>query len=278
MKRTVFFISDGTGITAETLGYSLLTQFDNVQLEPVTVPYVDTLTKAKNVVKKINTLAKKEKQKPIIFSTLVNQKIKSVIAESEGLLLDFFSTFIDALQKELKVTATPHIGRMHGLVDYKAYMMRIEAVNYALSHDDGLRPQNYDQADVILVGVSRSGKTPTSLYLALQFGLYAANYPFTEDDMDKNDLPASLQGYQSKLFGLTIDPKRLNLIREERRANSQYASLAQCQREIKKIEKLFETRKIPYLSTTTRSIEEIASSILTIMGLKRRLAEGEHHK
>ena len=146
MKRTVFFISDGTGITAETLGYSLLTQFDNVQLNHVTVPYVDTLAKAKTVVKKINTIAKEEKQKPIIFSTLVNPKIKSVIAESQGLLLDFFSTFMDRLQNELKVAPTPHIGRMHGLVDYKSYMTRIEAVNYALSHDDGLRAENYEQA------------------------------------------------------------------------------------------------------------------------------------
>lgn len=277
MKRTVFFISDGTGITAETLGHSLLTQFDRVQFENITIPYVDTVKKAETIVKKINSIAVKEKQKPIIFSTLVNPKIKALFADSKGLLMDFFTTFIDSLQQELKIPATPHIGRMHGLVDYKAYMMRIEAVNYALSHDDGLRAQNYEQADIILVGVSRCGKTPTCLYLALQFGLYAANYPFTEDDMNDLDLPQSLQMHRAKLFGLSIDPKRLSLIREERRANSKYASLEQCQREVCKVEQFFEKRKIPFLSTTTRSIEEIASSILTIMSLKRRLNDGEQH-
>lgn len=277
MKRTVFFISDGTGITAEALGHSLLTQFEQVQFANVTIPYVDSVSKAEAVVKQINSAAAKDGTKPIIFSTLVNAKIRTVLAKSQGLVLDLFKTFIDSLEAELQTTPTPYVGRMHGLVDYKAYMMRIEAVNYALSHDDGLRLQNYDQADLILVGVSRCGKTPTCLYLALQFGLYAANYPFTEDDMDNMNIPESLKPYQSKLFGLSIEPKRLHLIRQERRANSQYASLAQCQREVRKVEQFYETIKIPYLSTTTRSIEEIASSILTTMGLKRRFSEGEHH-
>lgn len=273
MKRTVFFISDGTGLTAETLGHSLLTQFDNLHFDNVTIPYIDTVKKAKAAVKKINSAAELDEERPIVFSTLVNPSIRSVIATSNGLLLDFFKTFIDSLELELKMPPTPHIGRMHGLVDYKAYMMRIEAVNYSLSHDDGLRPQNYDQADLILVGVSRCGKTPTSLYLALQFGLFAANYPFTEDDMGDLKLPDSLKSYHAKLFGLSIDPMRLHLIRQERRANSRYASLAQCKLEVQKVEQFYHREKIPFLSTTTRSIEEIASSILATLGLKRRLGE-----
>lgn len=277
MKRTVFFISDGTGITAETLGHSLLTQFDQLQFDHVTIPYIDNVNKAKAAVEKINSVAKEEGQKPIIFSSLVNPKIRTIISTSQGFLLDFFKTFMDSLESELKIQATPHIGRMHGLVDYKAYMMRIEAVNYALNHDDGLRSQNYDQADLILVGVSRCGKTPTCLYLALHFGLFPANYPFTEDDMINNDIPESLRPYRSKLFGLSIDPMRLHLIRQERRANSRYASLDQCKLEVRKTEQFFKDNQIPYLSTTTRSIEEIATSLLTTLGLKRRLGDGDHH-
>lgn len=277
MKRTVFFISDGTGITAETLGHSLLTQFDQVQFDNVTIPYIDTPAKAKSAVAQINSTAKKDGTRPIIFSTLVNPSIRSLISTSKGLLLDFFKTFMDSLETELKIAPTPHIGRMHGLVDYKAYMMRIEAVNYALNHDDGLRPQNYDKADLILVGVSRCGKTPTCLYLALQFGLYAANYPFTEDDINNSHIPASLLPYRSKLFGLSIDPMRLHLIRQERRANSRYASLTQCKLEVKKVEHFFHDNNIPFLSTTTRSIEEIATSLIATLGIKRRLGDSDHH-
>lgn len=273
MKRTVFFISDGTGITAETLGHSLLTQFDKVQFDSTTLPYIDSVKKAKAAVEQINSVAKKDKQRPIIFSTLVNPVLQAEIEKSKGLLLDFFKTFITSLQAELKTTPTHHVGRMHGLVDYKAYMMRIEAVNYALSHDDGLRSQNYNHADLILIGVSRCGKTPTCLYLALQFGLFAANYPFTEDDMGNLKLPESLEPLRTKLFGLSIEPSRLKLIRQERRPNSRYASLAQCKLEVRKVEELFAREKIPFLSSTTRSIEEISSLIISTMGLKRRLGE-----
>lgn len=273
MKRSIFFISDGTGITAETLGHSLLTQFDQVQFDHVTIPYIDTAQKAEDAVNKINLVADKEKQRPIIFSTLVNPSIRSIIATSKGLLLDFFKTFLDSLETELKTPTTQHVGRMHGLVDYKSYMARIEAVNYALNHDDGLGSQNYDQADLILIGVSRCGKTPTCLYLALQFGLLAANYPFTEDDLINSKLPPNLQPFHSKLFGLSIDPARLSLIRQERRPNSRYASLAQCKKEVVQVEGYFEREKIPFLSSTTRSIEEIASSIIATMNLKRRFGE-----
>lgn len=271
MKRTVFFISDGTGITAETLGHSLLTQFENLSFEKITIPYVDTLTKAEEIVTRINQTATKDENKPLIFSTLVNPEIREIINKSHGLLLDFFKTFINPLEAELKTKSTHHIGRMHGLVDYNAYMTRINAVNYTQSHDDGLSQQNYAKADIILIGVSRCGKTPTCLYLALQFGTFAANYPFTEEDMSELKLSPTLQKYKHKLFGLTIAPERLHAIREERRPNSRYASVAQCELEIKKVENLFRSEKIPFLSTTTRSIEEIATTVLTTMGIKRRL-------
>jgi [pyruvate, water dikinase]-phosphate phosphotransferase / [pyruvate, water dikinase] kinase len=273
MKRTVFFISDGTGITAETLGDSLLTQFEQIQFDKITIPYIDTPEKARLAVEQINAAATQDGWQPIVFSTLVDPATRTLVQTCRGLFLDFFTTFIGALERELQMPSTHHVGRMHGLVDYKAYMTRMEAVNYTLSHDDGLRSQNYDDADLILVGVSRCGKTPTSLYLALQFGLYAAIYPFTADDMGNLVLPDILKVHRTKLFGLSIDPVRLQLIRQERRPNSQYASLAQCQEEVRKVEQLFQRENIPFLSSTTRSIEEIASSVLSTMGLKRKLSE-----
>lgn len=271
MKRTVFFISDGTGITAETLGHSLLTQFEQIEFDKITLPYIDTADKARATVEKINDAAKKDGKRPLVFSTLVNPEMRAYIAASGGLLLDFFNTFINPLEAELQTPSSHHIGRMHGLVNDKAYMTRIEAVNYALGHDDGVRSQNYTHADIILIGVSRCGKTPTCLYLALQFGLFAANYPFTDEDMNPMTLPLVLQQHRAKLFGLTIEPERLHLIREERRRGSRYSSLAQCQSEVAQVEHFFQQEKIPFLSSTSRSIEEIASSILVKMGLKRRL-------
>lgn len=271
MRRTIFFLSDGTGITAETLGHSLLTQFEAIQFEKITIPYIDDTDKANAAVEKINQAATTDGCKPLVFSTLVNPEIRDILTTSKGLLLDFFDAFIHPLEQELQIRSTHRIGRMHGLVDYNAYMTRINAVNYTLIHDDGIGSKNYEQADIILVGVSRCGKTPTCLYLALQFGISAANYPFTEEDMDDLKLPAALQQNRAKLFGLTIEPERLQLIRQERRPNSQYSSLEQCKLEVAKVEELLKREKIPYLCSTARSIEEIATSIAAAMGIKRRL-------
>lgn len=272
MKRTVFFISDGTGITAETLGHSLLSQFEQQQFDYMTIPYVDTLTKAEDAMNRIKEIAIRDHVKPIVFATLVNSEIRAIFSRSEGLLLDFFNVFIDPLEKELQMRSSHRVGRTHGLINYNTYKTRIDAVNFTLSHDDGSCIREYHKADIILVGVSRCGKTPTCLYLALQFGIFAANYPFTEEDLTPNiELPKFLQEYRQKIFGLTIEPQRLQTIRTERRPGSPYAQLEQCRKEIEKVELLFKREKIPYLSSTTRSIEEIATSILAATGVERRL-------
>jgi [pyruvate, water dikinase]-phosphate phosphotransferase / [pyruvate, water dikinase] kinase len=271
-KRTVFFISDGTGITAENLGKSLLTQFEQIPFEEVTVPYVDNVEKARQVVERINQTYEKEGLRPILFSTLANNELHKILATSQGLLLDFFQNYIEQLENELKITASHSIGKAHAL-DSSAYNTRIEAMNYALGNDDGLNTHNYNKADIILVGVSRSAKTPTCLYMALQYGIYAANYPFTEEDLDHLGLPSFLLPIKDRLFGLTIDAHRLHTIRTERRPNSRYASLDQCQKEVRMVENLFKKENIPYISTTSRSIEEIATIIINNKNLKRRLAK-----
>src|SRR5690606_6518362 len=213
-ERTVFFLSDQTGVTAETLGHSLLTQFDSQEFRQVTLPFIDTEDKAREAVRKINEAARSASMKPIIFSTLVQDEFRAIVKEAEGLHLDIFDVFLEPLEHELELKSTHTAGRAHGMSDIESYMKRIEATNFALANDDGGMTRNYEMADVILVGVSRSGKTPTCLYLALQYGVYAANFPLTDEEFDSGTLPEFLVSQKSKLFGLTIAPARLRQIRK----------------------------------------------------------------
>ncbi len=270
MKRTAFFISDSTGITAETLGESLLTQFENVQFERIVLPFIDSVEKAQRAVTQINEAASRDGLKPIVFDTVVNDNYRKIIAESDGFTIDIISTFLAPLEQELGIASNHAVGRAHTVDSEAHYKRRIEAMNYALDNDDGARINRYDQADVILIGVSRSGKTPASLYISLQTGLFAANYPLTEEDLDRPALPKPLQPYRDRLFGLTIEPERLQSIRHERRPNARYSSLRQCEDEVRQAEAMFQRFGISYIDTTHCSVEEIASRILYDRGLHGR--------
>ena len=269
-KRTVFFVSDQTGVTAETMGHSLLTQFDGLDFRPVTLPFISTVDKAEEAVTKINAVALEDGARPVVFSTLVNDDVRTVVRQADCLYLDFFDAFLGPMEQELGQVSSHALGRAHGVTDLAAYTARINATNFAMANDDGTHTREYDRADVILIGVSRSGKTPTCLYLALQYGVYAANYPLVDDDLDSRQLPAVVAPYRDKLFGLTIEPERLHQIREERRPGSRYASIAQCTYELRAAEQLFERFGVPYLDTTDCSIEEIASRVLERKKLARR--------
>lgn len=270
-RRTVFFLSDRTGITAETLGLSLISQFENIDFAQVTLPFVDSIEKAVEATNRINQSASDQENKPIIFSTILNPDVRHILECSNAYYVDFFKTFLPGLESELKMSSANVTGRIHSAGDVHAYNTRIEAVNYALNYDDGARTSGYDSADVILVGVSRCGKTPTCLYLAMQFGIRAANYPMTEDDLHVTTLPKALKPHRNKLFGLTIDPKRLHAIRQGRSPDSNYATLLQCEREVKAVEDLFFHENIPFLSSTNLSIEELATKLIVISGIERRL-------
>ncbi len=271
MKRFVFIISDGTGITAESLANSLMTQFENIVFERQTIPYLDSIEKATALVTRVNTSYEETNIRPLIFMTMINPDISSFIKQSEACVFDLFNTFLAPLEQELLTKSSYTVGRTHGVADVESYNHRIEAVNYTLEHDDGIKTRDYDKADIILIGVSRCGKTPSCLYMALQFGILAANYPFTDDDLSDFRLPEALKPYKKKLFGLTIDPERLQHIRTERRPNSQYASSDQCRLETAEVEAMYQQENIPCLNSTRYSIEEIATKIMTSAGLKRRL-------
>lgn len=271
MSRTVFFVSDSTGITAETLGHTLLTQFDSIEFKQVTLPFVSDVNKAEEAVAKINVAAQADEQRPIVFSTLTSSEVYEAVTRSNALVLDLFSVFIRPLEREFNRGSSHARGRSHGLVDRASYQIRIEAVDFALSHDDGASTRHYGDADIILIGVSRSGKTPTCIYLGMQFGIRAANFPITEENLNDGRLPEPLAPWRERLFGLTIDAERLRQIRSERRPNSRYASVSQCRREVREVEALFNAHGIKYLDTSSTSIEEIATRMLQETGLKRRL-------
>ncbi len=270
MQRTIFFVSDGTGITAETIGHSLLTQFEGIDFKQVRLPFVDNLDKAKDARDRISKAAKEDQSRPIVINTLVDKALSEIFYDSDGLVLDIFDQFIDQLEQEFGISRSNRVGRAHGLVDYQTYENRMDATNYALKHDDGA-DLHYNNADVILVGVSRSGKTPTCLYMALHYGVKAGNYPLTEDDLDEMKLPSRLRPFKNKLFGLTIDPERLHQIRQARRPDSKYADIKQCRNEVAEAESLFRLHGIPSLNTTHTSIEEMASKILVQFGLERNM-------
>jgi [pyruvate, water dikinase]-phosphate phosphotransferase / [pyruvate, water dikinase] kinase len=270
-RRTVFFVSDGTGITAQMLGHSLLTQFEGVDFDQVTLPFVDSTEKAEECLARIEAHTAAGNGQPVVFSTLVNQDVRAVVRRARALFLDFFETFIDPLEAGLGVKSSHTIGRSHSAMDKKEYHQRIEAINFAMAHDDGASHRELAQADVILIGVSRSGKTPTSLYLAMQFGVKAANYPLIPEDFQRAKLPEALRMQKTKLFGLTIAPERLHEIRKERRPDSRYAALDNCRYEVAEAESLMRREGIHSINSTTKSIEEIATTILRELRIHRQI-------
>ncbi|MFK8030401.1 MAG: pyruvate, water dikinase regulatory protein [Gammaproteobacteria bacterium] len=269
LTRTVFYISDQTGITAETLGHSLLTQFEDVKFRAVTLPFIDTVDKAEEAYRRVNLTSDVEGSRPIVFSTFVQDDLRDIVSQSNGLFLDFFDAFIGPLEKELGSKSTHTTGKAHGVADSANYSRRMEAVNFAVTNDDGANVNGFSQAQVILVGVSRCGKTPTCLYLALQHGVFAANYPLNEDDFEAGRLPRVLEENKDKLYGLTIEPARLQQIREERRPDSRYSSSRQVGFELRAADALYRKYGVPNLNTTHTSIEEIAAKVMSHMHLKR---------
>jgi regulator of PEP synthase PpsR (kinase-PPPase family) len=271
MRRTIFFVSDQTGITVEALGHSLLTQFDGLDYKPVTVPFVDTVDKANRVAESINRAAAEDGLRPMVFASLVRDDVRAPLLQCNALVLDYFDAFLAPIERELASRSSHALGRAHGIGDSRAYNMRIEATNFAVAADDGHSVDHYDRADVILTGVSRSGKTPTCLYMALQYGVFAANYPLTDDDLEGTALPTALRPHLAKLYGLTIAPERLRQIRLERRSHGVYATAQQISFELRAAEALFKRHGIRCIDTTHSSIEEIASTILSDAGLERRV-------
>lgn len=266
--RPVYIISDRTGVTAGTMAHTLLTQFPNINFERHTVPFVDTDDKVKSTIRQINHSYKEHKVKPLVFTSFMDTNFTHDFSQSDGIVIDLFKPFIHALEQHLNSDSSHQAGQAHGIVKEHDYMHRMDAINFAMKYDDGVRMGDYHKADLILIGVSRAGKTPTSLYMALHYGLYTANYPLADDDFEAGKLPEPLINSRDKLFGLTIDPFQLQKIRQKRRADSQYASIGQCQQEVRQAQQFFKRYRIPHTDSTAMSIEELASLIVHRMNLE----------
>ncbi len=268
--RAIFYVSDGTGITAETIGHSVLTQFDGIPFQTLRLPFVDNEAKARAAAGEIRRIGDETGFRPVVINTVIDSHLSALIAESGALMLDVFAPFIPPLEQELGMPRTPRVGKAHGGADSAEYEARMNATNYALTHDDGVQA-NFSDAEVILMGVSRSGKTPTCLYMALHYGVRAANYPLLPEDLENGELPPKLRIHRARIYGLTIDPRRLAQIREQRRAGSRYASIDQCRWEVEESERLFRREGIPTMHSTHMSIEEIASKVMQSLGIHRQL-------
>ena len=267
--RTLFIISDRTGITLEHLVRTLLTQFDELCCERMVLPFLDTPAKIEAALREIDAAATEDGAKPVVFSSIVDEGLRTRLKEANAQVFDIFDTFLAPLSAATGIAHSGHIGLSHGIGDLGEYDRRVDAVNFALNYDDGSRFKGLDDADLILVGVSRCGKTPTCLYLAMQYAVRAANFPLTEDDFLLGRLPEPLRAHRDRLFGLTISPDRLHRIREERRPGSDYASLARCRREISAAEDLFRNNAIAFLDSTAVSIEELSIEIMQRVGVER---------
>lgn len=268
--RPVFIVSDGTAITAETLAHSVMTQFPDLVYDQQRIPFIDTQEKAHQVAKRIERTLNETGVRPLVFSTFVDPEIsKEFLKTAPGFQVELFRSFVGPMERELGMKSTHTVGATHKIRNEERYNKRIAAIDYTLTHDDGQTNRGLDQAEVILVGVSRSGKTPTSLFLAMQFGIKVANYPLIPEDFDRGELPPALEPLRDKLFGLSIKPERLSEIRNERRPGSHYASIENCRKEIEDAEKLMRRNGIEWLNSTTKSIEEIAATIIAKQHLEK---------
>ncbi|TAM11288.1 MAG: kinase/pyrophosphorylase [Nevskiaceae bacterium] len=269
VQRDVFFLSDGTGITAETLGNALLTQFEGCTFEKTTLPFIHSVERAHSVVEYLRQVEKTSGERPIVFSTTTSNAIRDELRAAPVLFIDLFDSMLPAIEAELGVKSTHAQGRAHSLADGNRYDARMAAVNYAMEHDDGQSVRDLPRADVVLIAPSRCGKTPTSIYLALQYGIFAANFPLTEDDLTELRLPRSIATYSGKLFGLTSAIERLHEVRSERRPGSTYSSVSQCAFELRQAEQLYRRHGIPYVNSEHMSVEEIAATVMQERGLRR---------
>ncbi|MEL6710466.1 MAG: pyruvate, water dikinase regulatory protein [Pseudomonadota bacterium] len=269
MTQPVFVLSDHTGITVESLTKALLGQFDGADAHCVVYPFLDTPDKVADIIREINQVGQAQQVQPLVYSSMVDEGLRAQLLSCQARVFDIFDTFLPALSQSLHLPSGSHVGRAHGMGDSATYDQRVAAVNFALQFDDGARIKGLEQADLILIGVSRSGKTPTCLYMAMQYKVRAANYPLTEEDLFAEHLPVPLRSLKAKLIGLDITPDRLHHIREERRARSHYADLAQCRRETKAAKALYDNHQIPYISSTDYSIEELATAILQVRKVAR---------
>jgi regulator of PEP synthase PpsR (kinase-PPPase family) len=256
-----FFLSDSTGISAETMGNALLIQFPNLRFERRLIPFISTVEEARRVVAILDAAAAGPVT-PLAFSTTAVEEVRQELLRTKCPLIDFFDLHMERVESILGAKGVRAAARLHGMGDVKRYNARMAAVEYAIEHDDGQSMRALNKADVILVAPSRCGKTPTTMYLALQHGIFVANYPLVEEDFEIAELPRPVRELRDRCFGMTTTPARLSQVRHERRPNSRYASLEQCTYELRQAEAMYRNHRLPVINSSTKSVEEMSTVIL----------------
>ena len=263
----VFFLSDSTGIRAETMGNALLIQFPNLRFERRLIPFISSVEEARRVVAILDAAATGPVM-PLAFSTTAVEEVRQELLRTTCPLIDFFDLHMARVESILGAKGVRIAARLHGMGDVQRYNARMAAVEYAIEHDDGQSMRALDKADVILVAPSRCGKTPTTMYLALQHGIFVANYPLVEEDFETAELPRPVQQLRERCFGMTTTPARLSQVRHERRPNSRYASLEQCSYELRRAEAMYRNHRLPVINSSTKSVEEMSTVILQTLNHK----------
>jgi [pyruvate, water dikinase]-phosphate phosphotransferase / [pyruvate, water dikinase] kinase len=263
----VFFLSDSTGITAETMGNALLIQFPSLRFERRLIPFISTVEEARRVVS-ILDVAAAGPVTPLAFSTTALEEVRQELLRTTCPLIDFFDLHMERVESILRVKGIRVAARLHGMGDVQRYNARMAAVEYAIEHDDGQSMRALDKADVILVAPSRCGKTPTTMYLALQHGIFVANYPLVDEDFEIAELPRPVRELRDRCFGMTTTPARLSQIRNARRPNSRYASLEQCSYELRQAEAMYRNHHLPVINSSAKSVEEMSTVILQTLSPK----------
>ena len=263
----VFFLSDSTGISAETMGNALLIQFPELRFERRLIPFISSVEEARRVVAILDAAAAGPVT-PLAFSTTAVEEVRQELLRSKCPLIDFFGMHMESVESILGAKGVRVAARLHGMGDVKRYNARMAAVEYAIEHDDGQSMRALDKADVILLAPSRCGKTPTTMYLALQHGIFVANYPLVDEDFETAELPRPVRGLRVRCFGLTTTPARLSQVRHERRPNSRYASLEQCTYELRQAEAMYRNHRLPVINSATKSVEEMSTVILQALNHK----------
>jgi regulator of PEP synthase PpsR (kinase-PPPase family) len=257
----VYFVAESTGISAEAMGNALLVQFPGVRFERHRIPFITSIGDARKAVATLDA-AMAGPRIPIVFATIADDTIRGVLATSRAPIIDFVDSHLGQLEDLLGMPGQHLAIRVHGVGDQQRYERRMQAVDYAIKHDDGEDIRDYSDADVILLAPSRCGKTPTTMYLALQHSLFVANYPLVPEDLESAELPGPVRHLRDRCFGIVTTPARLSQVRNERRPNSTYASLEQCQWELRRAELLFRANRIPTVNSSAKSVEEMSVVIL----------------
>jgi len=265
--QDVYYVSGSTAILAEDMGKALLAQFQGILFREEKIPFIHTPEDAHKALEHI--LQQSEGNPPLVFCTIMDQATRDVFNCPQVRFFDIFLNTLELLEQALGTPALREPGYSRHFT-LSRMNKRVDAIHFSLEHDDGTRPAEYDEAEIILVGVSRSGKTPASIYLATHMELKSANFPLTEDHLHQHELPKEIVRNRKRAVGLTCSPQYLHTIREKRYAGSTYASLATCTRELQQANRLYIRHNLKVINVEGRSIEEIAVQAIQAIGLNKK--------